>query len=500
MKIALVNTNLIKPPIAPIGLDYIAEALHAHGHDVAILDLCWAEDVHAAVSGFFAGREFDLAGITLRNTDDCSLANRQSFLDEFSAIVERVRAHTFAPIVLGGVGFSAMPECAMELSGAEAGVWGDGEFVFSELARRIEDGGEWRGTPGLLWPDSADQLRCNPPAAHSLDDLPPMGREWIDNARYYAEGGQGGIETKRGCPGRCTYCADPIAKGREVRVRRPEAVADEMERLLSRGIDHLHLCDSEFNIPEWHAREVCGELIRRGLGGRLRWYTYCSPVPFSEELAGIFRRAGCAGINFGVDNGDDQMLRRLGRSHSPTDILSASGACRGEGIAVMLDLLLGSPGETRESIIRTIELVKRAEPDRAGVALGVRVYPGTEIAAVIAREGLARGLTGGGMDPLFFVEPEVADLAPGLIRSLTHGDRRFLFSDPSRPEVNYNYNANQVLSDAVKRGYRGAYWDILRRLAESSINPKSPACHTPCRRGMAGRQTPNPNGEPKQDA
>ena len=84
MRVALVNTNRMQPPIAPIGLDYLAEALNAAGHRVDLLDLCWESDARAAVSRFFGGAEFGLVGVTLRNTDDCGFTSRQSFLPEFA--------------------------------------------------------------------------------------------------------------------------------------------------------------------------------------------------------------------------------------------------------------------------------------------------------------------------------------------------------------------------------------------------------------------------------
>jgi hypothetical protein len=61
-----------------------------------------------------------------------------------------------------------------------------------------------------------------------------------------------------------------VAKGKRVRVRTAADVADELARLVDMGIDHVHTCDSEFNIPGDHALEVCREIIRRGLGERLR--------------------------------------------------------------------------------------------------------------------------------------------------------------------------------------------------------------------------------------
>jgi hypothetical protein len=462
--VALVNTNRIRPPIAPIGLDYLAEALHASGHQVEVLDLCWAEDWRPAVAAFFDRRSVGLVGVTLRNTDDCAYTSRQSFLADYAEIVDTIRGHTNALIALGGVGFSVMPEAILGLCAADAGVWGAGESALVGLAGRLEAGQEWRDLPNLVWRRDGGWHR-NPPPDGAPRPLPPMRRRWVDNPRYFYEGGQAGIETKRGCPCPCIYCADPIAKGRRVVARPPGAVADELEALLAQGIDHIHTCDSEFNILEGHACDVCREIIRRGLGDRLRWYAYCAPVPFPRELAGLMRRAGCAGINFGVDSGDPGMLKALRRNHTPEDILDAARSCRDNGMAVMLDLLLGAPGETRESITRTIGLMRRAEPDRVGVAVGVRVYPGTELAGRVREGALKEGLIGGGnpREPRFFIEPGVAPFVFDLLDGLIGEDRRFLFFDPARPDRNYNYNANQRLVEAIGKGYRGAYWDILRR-------------------------------------
>lgn len=459
----MVNTNRIRPPIAPIGLDYLAEALEAAGHRVSVLDLCWADDWVSAVSGFFREHSPGVVGVTLRNTDDCAFASRASFLIEFATIAAALRSHTEAPVVVGGVGFSALPEQVLALCQVDAGVWGEGEFTFVELARRVECGCEWRNLPNLVCRDG-EGVRRNPVAFGEIADLPPMSRSWIDNPRYFREGGQAGFETKRGCSGHCVYCADPVAKGRRVRLRSPHAVVEELQCLLAQGIDHLHTCDSEFNVPAWHAEAMCEEIANCGLGERLRWYAYCSPAGFSAELARLMRRAGCVGINFGVDSGDAEMLARLGRDFAPQDIVEAARACGEAGLAVMLDLLLGSPGETVDSLARTLELMKRTEADRVGVALGVRVYPGTELASEVAQGKLSAGLVGGEAgEPLFYLAPEVAEGAPGLLARLTGDDPRFLFFNPAEGDRNYNYNANQLLCEAIQAGYRGAYWDILRR-------------------------------------
>jgi radical SAM superfamily enzyme YgiQ (UPF0313 family) len=245
-----------------------------------------------------------------------------------------------------------------------------------------------------------------------------------------------------------------VAKGKSVRLRPPAAVADEIEQLVEQGIDVLHTCDGEFNLPETHALDVCRELTRRGLGEKIRWYAYCSPAPFSRECAREMRAAGCAGIDFGADHGNEAMLKRLGRDFGPREIVDATRWAKEEGMSVMLDLLLGAPGETREGIRQTVDMVRNAGPDLAGVSLGVRIFPGTELAAQLG---------GGDSDePDFFLEPEIAPYVFDWMNELIGDDRRFLFFDPSRPEQNYNYNSNERLVEAIGKGYRGAFWDILR--------------------------------------
>jgi radical SAM superfamily enzyme YgiQ (UPF0313 family) len=472
MRVALVNPNRILPPISPLGLEYVGEGLLAAGHEVNILDLCWEEQPERAIPAFFRGREYGLVGISIRNTDDCSFATRESFLPGFSRIVETIRNHSGAPIVAGGVGFSVMPEAVMAITGVDAGVVGDGELTLTGIADRCQRQASWEDLPNLVLHRNGI-FRRTPVSTVPLSRIPPMSRTLVDNRRYYLEGGQAGVETKRGCPMGCVYCADPLAKGRTSRMRPPGDVVAELAQLMGQGIEHVHFCDSEFNVPEDHALEICGEIIRRGLGDRLHWYAYCKPGPFSRELAGQMRRSGCRGINFGADSGDEGMLSRLGRDFGPAEILSAARSCRENGIAVMLDLLLGAPGETRESIARTVERMMESGADRIGVTVGVRVYPGTRLAKEIQREDLRKGLVGGSdlRHPVFFLEPAIAPTVFDQLDALVGNDPRFLFFDPDRPDRNYNYNANQVLVRAIREGHRGAYWDILRRVHDKPSVP-----------------------------
>ena len=105
MRVALVNTNRSRPPVAPIGLEYVAAAVHAAGHEVAVLDLCWETEWEPALRRFLEGAPFGLVGLTLRNTDDCMMSGGRCFLPEFAAMARAARSATEALLVVGGVGF-----------------------------------------------------------------------------------------------------------------------------------------------------------------------------------------------------------------------------------------------------------------------------------------------------------------------------------------------------------------------------------------------------------
>ncbi len=480
MKLTLINTNRMTPPIAPVGLEYTAAAALRDGLDVQLLDLGLVKDVPKAIRGHFASRQPQLVGLSLRNVDDCFWPSGTSFVPEVEAVLAQVRQQCDAPIVLGGVGFSIFPRELVARTGVEFGVHGDGEIALVELARQLQNGRRFDRVRGLVWRDETGELRANPPA------WPPewpadTRRDLIDNRTYFRLGAQIGVETKRGCHRQCLYCADPLAKGASGRLRDPASVADEFAALAARGIDVAHICDAEFNLPRRHAVAVCEELIRRGLGTRVRWYAYLAVTPCDDELADRMARAGCVGINFTGDAASADMLATYRQPHARDDLRAAARRCRQNGIAVMFDLLLGGPGETPETAAETIGFLKQIEPDCVGAALGVRLYPRTAMIDRVAAEGpiehspAIRRRYSGAIDlvqPTFYISPLLGPRPARVIRALIGGDARF-FEPAEEPGAetgegdtsgDHNYHDNRALVEAIAAGHRGAYWDILRRL------------------------------------
>lgn len=471
MFVLMVNPNRMRPPIAPIGLDLLGDALDRHGIPFAICDLALADDPAASLRTALQQCEPSMIGVTIRNTDDCTLGSGGFQLDEIRGLIAALRGLSRAPIVVGGVGYSSAPREILAYTRADYGVAGDGEDLLPRLARLLGNRRSIRGLPGLVWRDG-HRVRAQPAAPARIAGYPAPTRRHIDNGAFFRRGGQIGFETKRGCPMSCTYCLDPVSRGGELRLRHPGTVADELEHLLDQGVTHFHTCDPEFNIPPDHGEAVARGIRARGLQDRVRWYAYCAPAPFPESLVRAMADSGCAGIDFGADHVDAKILRTFGRGHTADDIRRAAELCRGHGIPFMLDLLLGGPGETPETLARAVDFVREVRAPCAGAALGVRVYDGTPLEARLRGDGpLASnpGVIGpvegnpGLLHPVFYLSPELGDDPRAVLERLIGGDPRFFRGGPSEAGTDYNYNNNAALEAAIADGDRGAYWDILRR-------------------------------------
>ncbi len=472
--LTLINTNRMVPAIGPIGLEYVAETAARAGIEVDILDLALVEDPRQALREYFTRRSPALIGLTFRNVDDCFWPSAQWFVPALAELVQRIHGLSEAPVVLGGVGFSVFAEAIVKYTDADFGIRGDGERATIALYWQLQGGRQFEKVDGLVW-RSKGKIRSNRPAWPAEISVPAR-RAMVDNRAYFAQGGQCGFETKRGCNRQCLYCADPLSKGPVPRSRPPAEVADEIESLLAQGINVLHTCDAEFNVPRSHALAVCEELARRSLGEQVRWYAYLAVTPFDAEMAAALRRAGCVGINFTGDSASAAMLSTYRQPHRKEDLATAVRLCRENGMKVMIDLLLGGPGETPETASETISFIKHISPDCAGASLGIRVYPGTGMVGALEQQGPLDGNPGlrrkytGPIDlfqPTFYISPALGPEPAKVIKDLIAGDPRFfepMAEQPDAAATDHNYNDNTDLVEAIRQGARGAYWDILRQL------------------------------------
>ncbi|MFZ5571857.1 MAG: B12-binding domain-containing radical SAM protein [Thermodesulfobacteriota bacterium] len=397
MRILIIATNREKSPyaVAPLGAAQLVSVLTAQGFEARLLDLAFAGN-----PGRLIGKRIDrfkpqLVGLSIRNLDDCQYATGRVYYGETREIVNRVRQRTAAPVIIGGGAVSVLPEELADHLGVRYAAVGEGEKVLPAFARALADKVGFDGIPGLLVRGRNGWIRQAPDFSLELDSLPLYDYSSIDYARYFRRGGFIGLQTKRGCAFRCIYCNYPTLEGVRVRCRSPLLCVDDMEKIVKdTGLRDFFFTDSVFNWPRSHALAVCEEIIRRRI--RIRWLAYCNPAGLDAEMAAVFQRAGCAGIELGLDAVTDEMLINMGKGFSRADIARAYQALHKAGLPFAVFLLFGGPGDSFRNMQETQRLLTDfGKANAVFASLGIRIYRDAPIHQKALEEGRL-----GARDPL----------------------------------------------------------------------------------------------------
>jgi radical SAM superfamily enzyme YgiQ (UPF0313 family) len=471
--VVLINPDREKPLTAPLPLDYLAAALEHNGYEPELLDLAFESDWYAATSQAVAKRDILAIIILVRHLDDGLYNSQTYFLPKSKTLVEYLRSKTKSPIILVGGAYTLVPEELLRFCNADFGVAGDPEEAVPQLLDALRDDGDFSHVPNIGWIDNRE-FRQHPVEPANLCSDWSMQRGFIDNVRYFSEGGVTRFETKRGCGLREIYSTEAITRGETIRLRDPEQVAQEIENLADEGIYSLAADDTHFNQPRDHAMDVCAALTARGLRDRVRWYATCTPRTFDKELAEAMAAAGCQGIHLRVDSGDNEQLERLGHTHTPDDVMNITEIARQADILTLLEVVIGGPGESRDSIDRTISMLKASNPDMVSVQYGLRVYPYTPLGHLVAQITPLRDnfhLRGAIYNndkllrPVFYIESLLGRGVEEFMEELIDHDPKYLFPFRKDMDKTYNYNDPTILTEAIlHEGHRGAHWDIWRRL------------------------------------
>ena len=391
MNVLLVATNRERSPypVAPLGTLCVAAAARAAGHSVDFLDLGLASSPQKALRQALGKGEYQAVAFGIRNLDNCWSFAPKMYFDEVRELAETVRRCFKGPLILGGSGFSVAPRGWMQRLEADCGVIGEGERAFPEVLARMEAGSSLEGIDGVITAPKSDSPASVLPtrAVERLGELPLPAHELCGYAPYVRRGGFIGVQTKRGCPFKCVYCIYPQLEGRRYRLRPPEALVQEIETVATRTkMRQFFFVDSVFNDPRAHALAICAALSRRRLPNR--WMAFCNPVGFDAELARAMAQAGCAGVEFGLDVAAPRMLAALDKPFGQKETRIALQAARDAGLPFAIHLLFGGPGETWADVEETQAFLNGCVPANAVFAsFGIRIYEGTPLAGMAAREG-----------------------------------------------------------------------------------------------------------------
>ncbi|MBW2277696.1 MAG: cobalamin-dependent protein, partial [Deltaproteobacteria bacterium] len=363
MRVLLISGSVsrLPDPVYPLGAAVVGTSLGTAGHQVSFFDALRHEDAPStALEKRLAEVEPDVVMMSIRNIDSAAFPGVHRHFEEHLDLARACQRWGRAPLVLGGSGFSLMPEAFMAYLGADHGVVGEGERAAIELLAALEAGDD----PGRLI--SAD--RVAPPF------LAP-DRKLFDADWYYQHGGMANLQTQRGCQLRCVYCTYPLLEGHKVRPTVAQGVVDELEAIKRAGIDHAFIVDAVFNRPEAHAAAICEEVLRRGLEMSLTGYFV--PQGTLPELPELLKRAGFDAVELGTDSLSDPVLEGMGKGFTADEAIDFSRRLSETGIVQCHNLIFGGPGETLETMEESVARMDAIDPTGMIATIGLRIYPGT---------------------------------------------------------------------------------------------------------------------------
>jgi anaerobic magnesium-protoporphyrin IX monomethyl ester cyclase len=269
--------------------------------------------------------------------------------------------------------------------------------VFQEMDPSYQPAVDERGQvvlqaiKGLVW-RRGDEIVMNPPRPFiaNLDDLPTPMHELLPLDKYrmpLIKGPFTFIVTSRGCPAGCTYCIKHVSYQYSTRLRSPELLMEEMWHLKSLGIHNIHMYADLFTVSREQVVRLCELMIAEEID--VGW-TCNSRVDYvDEEMLQLMGRAGCRLISWGIESGNEQVLRRARKGAYPDKAERALKWSKAAGIMNWGYFIIGLPGETEESIRETIDFSKRLPLDIALFHVAAP-YPGTPFFFEVVENGWFR--------------------------------------------------------------------------------------------------------------
>ena len=367
------------PPFMPLGLGYLAAVLDKKGYDVNVID-CQA--LHLTLSDVekeLGKRKPDIVGLTSTTLTYKSALN----------IIK--------------VAKDVLPDCLTIIGGSHATFWdeealnecqqldiivrGEGETTLLEIVKKVENGKSFHDVVGTTCRKGDDVIK-NPDRPHieDLESLPyPAFHLWpIEHFKKYGKI-IFPVMTSRGCTFWCDFCSAVRMFGRKYRMRSPQKVVDELEFLYKKyGEDQYTFYDDAFTVDQSRTEEICNEILKRGL--KIKWDCETRVDMVTKDLLQKMKDAGCIAVWFGVEAGSEQVIKAMGKGISLTQTFNAFKWANEVGLMTVASIILGFPGETRETAMESINLLKRIKSDEIGVYIATP-YPGTPMYDYVKKMG-----------------------------------------------------------------------------------------------------------------
>jgi hypothetical protein len=413
MKVLIISANTLAA--TPTGPAYIAAAARQAGHQVAIFDCYLSENPIANVTTKIKGFQPDVIGISIREvTGDIQNPTAEfktSFFDnrpQIKAMVKQIKSISKAFIITGGPGFNYFASEWLEYLNLDYGIRGEGEVPFSLFLERLEQKGDLNSVPGCIY-RVADRFQTQPRYLNKhLDENALPAYDLFDMKQYRKKQISCGIYTKRGCPFNCVFCPHSNLEQKRYRMKSPKKVVDEIEWIKHQtGTKKFNFCDNSFNVPKKHSEAICLELIDRKMN--IQWQTgSLKPIGITDELLSLYQSAGAHYISLAVESCSEEMLENLHRGYKIKQVEKTFQTFIKSEIPFGISILIGGPGETRDTIKETFSLLDRyPEIDDIWVSVGLCLWTGYQDIVKTLNQSENQTTSGNLFNGAYYISPEL---------------------------------------------------------------------------------------------
>lgn len=236
---------------------------------------------------------------------------------------------------------------------------GEGEETMLDIVQAVQNGKPLKQVKGIAYKDLGKTIFTAPrDFINNLDEIPFPAREMFDNQAYKAYYSINfgytttSIMTSRGCPFQCDFCSHPVF-GNRFRSRTPKNIAEEVQQVHDLCYDRVWFADDCFTLGRKRFLDICHELIRRRVN--IGWECLSRVDTIDEEVAEKMRRAGCVRVFFGIESGNDTVLKLMNKQITVKQAEQAVNTCKRAGIQVGAFFILGYPGETDKTVLDTVD-------------------------------------------------------------------------------------------------------------------------------------------------
>jgi len=185
---------------------------------------------------------------------------------------------------------------------------------------------------------------------------------------------------------KCVYCSTPALEGMIIRKHPIDDVVKGIIRHVAAGFSRFYFVDNTFNFPPKYTKELCEALAAALLD--IRWRCILYPGFMDEEMVQLMAKAGCVEASLGFESGSPEILENLNKKYTVDQVRIASDLLKKYKIKRMGFLLLGGPGETKETVQQSLAFADSLHLDLLKLTVGIRIYPGTALEKIAREEGM----------------------------------------------------------------------------------------------------------------